>query len=41
MKLVNVDAKAGGKQITSEYTIEVEGQERPACVAETIGIMYG
>jgi len=41
LKILNVDAKAGGKQITSEYTIEIEGQERPACVAETIGIVYG
>jgi acyl dehydratase len=41
LKILNVDAKSGGKQITSEYTIEIEGQERPACVAETIGIVYG
>lgn len=40
LKLLNVDAKAGGKQITSEYTIEIQGQDRPACVAETIGIVY-
>jgi acyl dehydratase len=41
LKILNVDAKSGGKQITSEYTIEIEGQDRPACVAETIGIVYG
>ena len=40
LKILNVDAKAAGKQITSEYTIEIEGQDRPACVAETIGIVY-
>ena len=40
LKILNVDAKAGAKQITSEYTIEIQGQERPACVAETIGIVY-
>ena len=40
LKVLNVDAKAGAKQITSEYTIEIQGQERPACVAETIGIVY-
>jgi acyl dehydratase len=40
LKFLNVDDKTGGKQITSEYTIEIEGQERPACVAETIGIVY-
>jgi acyl dehydratase len=40
LKILNVDAKAAGKQITSEYTIEIQGQDRPACVAETIGIVY-
>jgi acyl dehydratase len=40
LKILTVDGKAGGKQITSEYTIEIEGQDRPACVAETIGIVY-
>jgi hypothetical protein len=27
-------------QLTSEFTIEIEGQERPACIAETIGLIY-
>lgn len=36
-----VNEKAGGKQIISECVIEIEGQERPACVAETITILYG
>ena len=40
LKLLNVDAKAGGKQLTSEYTIEIQGQDRPACVAETIGLVF-
>jgi len=26
--------------VTSEMTVEVEGQERPALVAEVIGIRY-
>jgi hypothetical protein len=25
----------------NECTIEIEGEERPACVAETISIIYG
>lgn len=29
-----------GIQMTSQVTIEVEGQERPACVAETLGRTY-
>ena len=36
-----VNEKAGGKQMISECTIEIEGQERPACVAETITVLYG
>ena len=31
----------GGVRVTYETVIEVEGQERPALVAENIGIMYG
>ena len=40
-KVKEVNPKAGGKQIISECTIEIQGQERPACVAETITILYG
>lgn len=36
-----VNEKAGGKQMISECTIEIEGQDRPACIAETITILYG
>ncbi|GAB5457414.1 MAG: MaoC family dehydratase [Henriciella sp.] len=39
--LKEVNEKAGGKQLISECVIEIEGQERPACVAETISILYG
>ncbi|MEZ5939546.1 MAG: MaoC family dehydratase [Hyphomonadaceae bacterium] len=38
---LKVEARAGGKQITMESVIEIEGKDRPACVAETIGILYG
>lgn len=30
----------GGVQMVNEVTIEVEGEDRPACVAETISIIY-
>jgi acyl dehydratase len=40
LKILGVEAKGPAKQITSEYTIEIQGQDRPACVAETIGIVY-
>lgn len=35
------DTKDGGVRVTSEMTIEVEGSERPAMVAETMGVVYG
>ena len=40
-KLVNVEAKSGGVQLTNECTIEIEGEDRPACVAETLSVLYG
>ncbi len=40
-KLIGAEPKAGGMQIRNECTIEIEGEERPACVAETISIIYG
>ena len=39
-KLLAVEAKAGGLQMKNECTIEIEGEDRPACVAETISIVY-
>ena len=39
-KLLKAEPKAGGTQLTNEVTIEIEGQERPACIAETISIVY-
>jgi acyl dehydratase len=40
-KLLAVQPKAGGLQMTNECTIEIEGEDRPACVAETISVLYG
>jgi acyl dehydratase len=34
------DVEGNGVRITSEMVIEVEGQERPALVAEVLGIQY-
>jgi len=39
-KLLAVESRGGGMQLTSEVTIEIEGQQRPACIAETIGIVF-
>jgi acyl dehydratase len=41
-KLKNVEPIDGnGFRVTSEATVEIEGQERPALVAEIISIQYG
>lgn len=40
-KLLSVEPKAGGLQLKSQYTIEIEGEDRPACVAEAITVLYG
>jgi acyl dehydratase len=39
-KLLSAEMRGGGMQLTSEVTIEIEGQQRPACIAETIGIVF-
>lgn len=40
-KLLSAEPKSGGLQMKNECTIEIEGEERPACVAETISVIYG
>jgi acyl dehydratase len=39
-KLLAAEPKGPGLQLTNEITIEIEGQERPACIAETISLVY-
>ncbi len=39
-KLASADEVAGGVQLKSEVTIELEGSEKPACVAETLSRLY-
>jgi acyl dehydratase len=39
-KMLSAEPKSGGMQIHSEVTIEIEGQDRPACIAETIGLVF-
>jgi acyl dehydratase len=39
--LIGAEAKAGGMQVKQLCTIEIEGEERPACVAETLTVLYG
>ena len=40
-KCLSVEAKSGGKQMIVENTMEIEGQDRPALVAEAITVLYG
>lgn len=39
-KILSVEPRAGGLQLINEMTIEIEGEPRPACIAETIGLIY-
>ena len=34
------EVEGNGIRITSQMTLEIEGQERPALVAETLGVQY-
>lgn len=40
LKVKAVELRAGAYQVTNECTLELEGQERPACVAETVALLY-
>jgi acyl dehydratase len=40
IKIVNVEPVPGGQRITQEFTMEIEGQSKPALVAETMAISY-
>jgi hypothetical protein len=35
-----VEEVAGGLQVTERYTVEVEGQPKPACVADALARIY-
>ena len=39
-RIANVEAIPGGVRVTSEMTMEIEGQDKPALIAETIGVQY-
>jgi acyl dehydratase len=40
-KCIGVEPRAGGKQLIMESTVEIEGSDRPALVAENISVSYG
>lgn len=39
-KLLAAEEVKGSLQLTEQYTVEIEGEERPACVAEAIMRLY-
>ena len=39
-KLADVSEISGGLQVTEVFAVEVEGEEKPACIAETIMRLY-
>jgi acyl dehydratase len=39
-KMLSCEMRAGAYQVTNQLTIEVEGEERPACVAEVVSLLY-
>ncbi|RMF95948.1 MAG: MaoC family dehydratase [Gammaproteobacteria bacterium] len=39
-RVLSARKRAGALQMVLENTIEIEGQSRPACVAETIGMYF-
>lgn len=40
IKIVNVEPVQGGQRITQEFTMEIEGQSKPALVSESMTIAY-
>ena len=40
-EIVEVTEVPGGVQVKTKVTVEVKGQEKPACVAETLARIYG
>lgn len=40
-KLISVEPRSGGWLLRNEMTIELEGADKPACVAETLNMIFG
>jgi acyl dehydratase len=40
VKVESCEMRAGAYQLINSCTIEVEGEDRPACVAESVGLLY-
>ena len=40
MKVLACEMRGGGYQVTWQSTVEIENEQRAACVAETVAILY-
>ncbi len=40
-KISAIEPRSGGQMITNEFTVEIEGEERPALVAEALFLGFG
>jgi acyl dehydratase len=40
VKMLACELRAGAIQVTNQCTVEVENEERPACVAEIVSLIY-
>jgi acyl dehydratase len=40
LKLLGAEPKGGGLQVRNECTVEIEGEAKPACIAETITLYF-
>jgi hypothetical protein len=38
--MLSCEPRGAGFQVLNEFTIEIEGQERPACVAEVVSLIF-
>lgn len=38
--MLSCEPRGGGFQVTNQFTIEVEGEDRPACVAEVVSLIF-
>ncbi|GAB2754902.1 MaoC family dehydratase [Nocardioides salsibiostraticola] len=41
VKIAGITDVPAGKQLTLGYTVEIEGESKPACVAETVVLLLG
>lgn len=40
VKMLSCEMRGGAYQVVNECTIEIDGKDRPACVAENISLIY-